>query len=109
MKIITDSGFVVYEVTPKLMVELQSSFTAFHHSSVEVTDPSTPVWNRAHPWLFNYAHHNNSRNSSTLISASLKSFLNSPLPSTLCFGIVNGFLLPSDLCYIRIWLPFCLM
>jgi hypothetical protein len=44
MKIITDNGFVVYEVLLKLMVELQSSVTTFHYSSV-VTDgiPRTNV------------------------------------------------------------------
>ena len=39
MKIITDNGFVIYEVPLKLMVKLESSFTSFHDSSV-VTTPS---------------------------------------------------------------------
>ncbi|MBC2699343.1 MAG: hypothetical protein HF976_13380 [ANME-2 cluster archaeon] len=34
MKIIADNGFGVYEVPPKLMAELRSSFTSLHYSSV---------------------------------------------------------------------------
>ena len=33
MKIIRDNDFGVYEVPPKLMVELQSLFTSVHYSS----------------------------------------------------------------------------